>query len=811
MSNSEDTSSDDGDGDSEDDSSKYPRKNKSKKLSDPEDDSDSSSEYLRKNKNKKRSKIEYNTEIFKQFKSVKKLLGDNSQYVCIGGGSVFTAFQNKSNDIKDFDLFIYSCSEEKAVEIISSFSKKYSAKYIDEKGNLILNTNCVTLNKIGNRKDQLPVIQFILRLYNSLSEIIHGFDLDACCILYTFDGEIYTTERGFYSLKHKTNFFNFDRMSPSREYRDIKYVDKGIKLWIPAKQHFLDNIIWDLSSIERPYRGGNIFNIDFVMNYFKNYISIGSAASDYNGNSGHPYVITDDNITQITISNYIIQNVNKINNDVNVLNNGSQFVAFNTQDVVLDEKIFKNIKFKINNPSEQSIGTFQRIIMEDNLKWFPEKYTNIFIPPNKDELDNFFPIDQKFLVPDIGIKSESNELYKVTKGYFRNLYFNIISGEKATGENKKEKATGENVEEKATGENVEEKATGENKKEKATGENKKKKEKEGKPKKGKKDNTENTENIKKEEENLYTVQKYKNFICPYIPFQKIRAVPNEIIINNFLKKFNNEIVIGGTYALNFLSGTKVHGTLDFYLMNSPNNIKNSKTILKDFIRYYIYISFRELDFEYVKSEYEIGEGYVQVSYEIDYERCQFYEAIFPVIRVYTKKFESYQEIMDIYEYDFNKVLLVSSKTEKIGEFILNNKTKYCIINKMHYSSFIDISTIKKTYFKYGYRFIILNEPILLENVYYPFTDDENFQIKLEKVQAKYKSKSNEEHISKYNDRDDTPPRKKYNDKYNSNEESDDTPPRKKYNDKYNSDEESDDTPRRKKYNDKYNSDKESDD
>ena len=62
-------------------------------------------------------------------------------------------------------------------------------------------------------------IQIIRRLYICPYQIIAGFDVDCCCILSNLDGQIYATERGVYAISGGYNVVNFDRLSPSYEYR----------------------------------------------------------------------------------------------------------------------------------------------------------------------------------------------------------------------------------------------------------------------------------------------------------------------------------------------------------------------------------------------------------------------------------------------------------------------------------------------------------------------------------------------------------------------------------------------------------------
>jgi hypothetical protein len=69
--------------------------------------------------------------------------------------------------------------------------------------------------KIGNKFYE---IQIILRQYKCPAEVVYGFDVDCCSILY--DGvNYYTTERAQYSQLNKINHFDCDRMSNSYIYR----------------------------------------------------------------------------------------------------------------------------------------------------------------------------------------------------------------------------------------------------------------------------------------------------------------------------------------------------------------------------------------------------------------------------------------------------------------------------------------------------------------------------------------------------------------------------------------------------------------
>lgn len=73
--------------------------------------------------------------------------------------------------------------------------------------------------------------QIILRLYQTPSEVIHGFDVDSCCLGYDGD-KILMTQRAYFSIKNGYNTVNFNRLSPSYETRLVKYGTRGMSIKI---------------------------------------------------------------------------------------------------------------------------------------------------------------------------------------------------------------------------------------------------------------------------------------------------------------------------------------------------------------------------------------------------------------------------------------------------------------------------------------------------------------------------------------------------------------------------------------------------
>jgi hypothetical protein len=77
-------------------------------------------------------------------------------------------------------------------------------------------------------------MQYILRLYKVPTEVVHGFDVDCCGILYDpMTMKLWATKRAAYAITHKVNYFDPERASPSYEWRLCKYKTRGYDIGFP--------------------------------------------------------------------------------------------------------------------------------------------------------------------------------------------------------------------------------------------------------------------------------------------------------------------------------------------------------------------------------------------------------------------------------------------------------------------------------------------------------------------------------------------------------------------------------------------------
>jgi hypothetical protein len=96
---------------------------------------------------------------------------------------------------------------------------------------IIVTTECTRTNNAITFKNENSEIQIILRLYQTPSEVLHGFDVDSCCL--GFDGnDIWMTQRACFAIKNGYNTVNFNRLSPSYELRLAKYGCRGMAIKI---------------------------------------------------------------------------------------------------------------------------------------------------------------------------------------------------------------------------------------------------------------------------------------------------------------------------------------------------------------------------------------------------------------------------------------------------------------------------------------------------------------------------------------------------------------------------------------------------
>ncbi|KAG9236672.1 hypothetical protein BJ875DRAFT_524495 [Amylocarpus encephaloides] len=143
----------------------------------------------------------------------------------------------------DVDLFLYGMNEEQALEKIKQIERRIKDSILHEV-TTIRTKNAITI------ASQHPTrhVQIVLRLYDSISQIITGFDVDCACAAY--DGkQVYAAPRALGAFITQCNTIDLTRRSPSYENRLSKYSRRGFEVHWPM----LDRTRIDPTIFERSF------------------------------------------------------------------------------------------------------------------------------------------------------------------------------------------------------------------------------------------------------------------------------------------------------------------------------------------------------------------------------------------------------------------------------------------------------------------------------------------------------------------------------------------------------------------------------
>jgi hypothetical protein len=145
--------------------------------------------------------------------------------VLLAGGAVAHCLLGLSPPAKmhDYDLFLWGMSHEHGLAKITELICALRPDRVYRSRRALTLFNCKDYRKY----------QIVLRLYRTPAEILHSFDVDACCV--GFDGSsVLMTARARHAFDTMTNVVDFDLLSPSYESRLVKYMDRYFAISIPG-------------------------------------------------------------------------------------------------------------------------------------------------------------------------------------------------------------------------------------------------------------------------------------------------------------------------------------------------------------------------------------------------------------------------------------------------------------------------------------------------------------------------------------------------------------------------------------------------
>ncbi len=197
--------------------------------------------------------------------------------ILIAGGAIISILTDKP--VRDLDVFIYGSNPEKRmhemIEHIKLYFTNRSIDYIKNKHTYTMKIDrfgTTTGLGGGHGTGDGYEIQFILRNYNCISEILHVFDIGSCSI--GFDGhQLYVTEIGHLAMTMKINVIDLTKRSATYEKRLVKYFDRGFSIVLPnfkiSELAELKRVI--LGELEFYVRDYSLYGNKIVVNYCKTY------------------------------------------------------------------------------------------------------------------------------------------------------------------------------------------------------------------------------------------------------------------------------------------------------------------------------------------------------------------------------------------------------------------------------------------------------------------------------------------------------------------------------------------------------------
>jgi len=166
-------------------------------------------------------------------KLVQEILSNENSFYKLTCDNIYSKdcdvyYENKFNDVPVNETIINFTR--KILKILRQYKDKYRPHLLNvniDKNIHVINNCYTTTLYIGCYK-----IQFIMRLYKSVSEILHGFDLGSSAV--GFDGsQVYLTTLSKYSYENMVNIIDTTRRSTTYEKRLSKYFYFGFDIIVP--------------------------------------------------------------------------------------------------------------------------------------------------------------------------------------------------------------------------------------------------------------------------------------------------------------------------------------------------------------------------------------------------------------------------------------------------------------------------------------------------------------------------------------------------------------------------------------------------
>lgn len=172
--------------------------------------------------------------------------------VVAGGRMVAGLYNNKDAlDIQDVDFFVIADSPDEAEYISHQALMQWHSMYGKNNVKSSLRQHVIDV-AIKSGKSTIS-FQIVKRVYSTPAHVIHGFDIDVCCML--FDGHaVYATPNAARAIANGFNLYDENKLSKSAILRYWKYMNryKMSTLIVGAPQRNIDDLVDSFSRAKSP-------------------------------------------------------------------------------------------------------------------------------------------------------------------------------------------------------------------------------------------------------------------------------------------------------------------------------------------------------------------------------------------------------------------------------------------------------------------------------------------------------------------------------------------------------------------------------
>jgi hypothetical protein len=183
----------------------------------------------------------FHKQFYKHLASILKEFDFKENKLICAGGSVDTTlrmniYENRLREHQDLDLYLITQDVSIAKQSIERLYV-YLKSTLDKEDHIVIvrNNYTITFHIFNSNKKEYRQIQVILRLYNSIAQVISGFDLDSSAV--AFDGEhIYAMPRYIRAVQNGYNLIDPKRQSTTYHIRLCKYLSRGYAIADPGLQ-----------------------------------------------------------------------------------------------------------------------------------------------------------------------------------------------------------------------------------------------------------------------------------------------------------------------------------------------------------------------------------------------------------------------------------------------------------------------------------------------------------------------------------------------------------------------------------------------